>query len=52
VEAVALVTSEDSDWNPPDEYLAANVAETVRRIVLSYRTPDLAEQVWSKATSS
>ena len=47
VEAVSLVTSEDSDWNPPDEYLAASVAETVRRILLGHQVPDLAEQAWS-----
>lgn len=45
-EAVALVTSEDAAWAAPAEYLPGNVAETVRRIVLGYRVPDLAEQHW------
>lgn len=30
-------------WRPPVEYLAQDVADTVARLVLSYRIPDLAE---------
>ncbi len=30
-------------WRPPVEYLAQDVADTVARIVLSYRVPDLVE---------
>jgi UDP-N-acetylglucosamine 2-epimerase (non-hydrolysing) len=44
--AVRFVTSQCGKWNPPPEYLAPAVAETVCRIVLSYRIPDLAEVAW------
>ncbi|MFZ2491338.1 MAG: UDP-N-acetylglucosamine 2-epimerase (non-hydrolyzing), partial [Thermoanaerobaculia bacterium] len=44
--AVAFVTSSGSNWTPPPEYLAENVASVVTRIVLSYRLPDRAEQAW------
>ncbi len=44
---VKLVTAHRGGWTPPAEYLACNVAETVCRIVLSYRIPDLAEQRWA-----
>jgi UDP-N-acetylglucosamine 2-epimerase (non-hydrolysing) len=43
---VDLVTERRSDWRPPSEYLAEHVADTVVRIVLGYRLPDLAEQAW------
>ena len=41
--AVDLVTTLDRTWAPPAEYLVEHVAETVVRIVLGYRQPDLAE---------
>lgn len=34
---VNMVTSEKTAWNPPEEYLAPHVADTVARIVLGYR---------------
>ncbi len=46
LEAVALVTSERIGWAPPEEYLAANVAETVRRLVLGHWPPDASERRW------
>jgi len=44
--AVNFVTRRRGGWQPPPEYLAANVADTVCRIVLGYRLPDLAEREW------
>ena len=44
---VKMVTGRKGGWQPPQEYLAEGVADTVCRIVLSYRLPDLAEQEWS-----
>ena len=44
---VKMVTGRKGAWHPPREYLAEGVADTVCRIVLSYRIPDLAEQEWS-----
>lgn len=44
--AVALVTANPCNWSAPREYLQANVAETVCRIVLGERVPDLAELEW------
>ncbi|MEN6582536.1 MAG: UDP-N-acetylglucosamine 2-epimerase (non-hydrolyzing) [Armatimonadota bacterium] len=43
---VDLVTSKPSNWQPPVEYMAEEVADTVCRIMLSHRIPDLAEQAW------
>jgi UDP-N-acetylglucosamine 2-epimerase (non-hydrolysing) len=43
VRAVDLVTSAKGNWSPPPEYMVSNVSETVVRIALGYRTPDLAE---------
>jgi len=43
---VKMVTVRKGGWQPPQEYLAEGVADTVCRIVLSYRIPDLAEQEW------
>jgi UDP-N-acetylglucosamine 2-epimerase (non-hydrolysing) len=43
---VQLVTAENHDWNPPEEYLSKNVAMKVCRIILGFRTPDLAEKDW------
>jgi UDP-N-acetylglucosamine 2-epimerase (non-hydrolysing) len=44
--AVRMVTAQSGRWNPPEEYLAPAVAETVCRIVLGYRLPDAAEVEW------
>jgi UDP-N-acetylglucosamine 2-epimerase (non-hydrolysing) len=38
VKMVSLVTQETRRWQPPDEYLAPHVANTVSKIVLGYRT--------------
>lgn len=43
---VDMVTSQKNGWVPPVEYMADNVATTVGRIVLGFRLPDLAEQLW------
>jgi UDP-N-acetylglucosamine 2-epimerase (non-hydrolysing) len=43
---VRMVIGRKGGWQPPVEYLAGEVADTVCRIVLSYRIPDLAEKVW------
>jgi len=42
----AMVTGRRGNWVPPAEYLAGNVADTVCRIMLSYRIPDLSELGW------
>jgi UDP-N-acetylglucosamine 2-epimerase (non-hydrolysing) len=44
---VNFVTAGDRNWSIPPEYLADNVANTVARIVLGFRTGDLAERDWS-----
>ncbi|MFA5909852.1 MAG: UDP-N-acetylglucosamine 2-epimerase (non-hydrolyzing) [Vicinamibacterales bacterium] len=44
--AVAAATAVAPSWTPPREYLQANVADTVCRIVLGDRVPDLAEIEW------
>lgn len=44
--AVKFVTSARGAWQPPPEYLAERVAETVTRIVAGYRPPDRAEIEW------
>ncbi len=46
VAAVAIVTARPAGWTPPAEYLRTNVAETVCRVVLGDRPPDLAEVEW------
>jgi UDP-N-acetylglucosamine 2-epimerase (non-hydrolysing) len=46
VRLVNMVTGRRGGWQPPAEYLAGGVADTVCRIVLSYRIPDPAEQGW------
>jgi UDP-N-acetylglucosamine 2-epimerase (non-hydrolysing) len=43
---VRLVTQTPPAWDPPPEYLAPRVAQTVCRIVLGFRLPDRAEQAW------
>ncbi len=50
VSAVALVSNQVGRWQPPPEYLAPCVAETVVRILLSHRNPDAAEQNWHSAS--
>jgi UDP-N-acetylglucosamine 2-epimerase (non-hydrolysing) len=46
---VGLVTSSGRSWTAPAEYRATDVADTVCRILLSFRLPDLAEQAWTRA---
>ena len=46
--AVAYVTRERGGWTPPPEYVVPNVAETVCRIVTSFRIPDAAELEWTR----
>jgi UDP-N-acetylglucosamine 2-epimerase (non-hydrolysing) len=46
LQLVGQVTAEVSSWVAPSEYLAMNVSDTVARIVLGYRTPDLSELKW------
>lgn len=43
---VRMVTGRKGKWQPPPEYLADGVADTVCRIVLGYRVPDPAEREW------
>ncbi len=43
---VRLVTSQPTSWQPPAEYLAPLVAETVVRIVTGFRPVDAAEYEW------
>jgi UDP-N-acetylglucosamine 2-epimerase (non-hydrolysing) len=43
---VRLVTSESTAWQPPPEYTAPLVAETVLRIVTGFRASDAAEREW------
>jgi len=46
--SVAFVLTRRGQWSAPREYLAANVAQTVCRIVTGYRVPDLAEVQWQQ----
>jgi len=46
---VKMVTGRKGRWQPPVEYLADGVADTVCRILLGYRIPDPAEQGWLSA---
>jgi UDP-N-acetylglucosamine 2-epimerase (non-hydrolysing) len=46
LQLVDYVTTHGAPWTPPAEYLMTNVADTVARLVLGYRLPDLAEQAW------
>jgi UDP-N-acetylglucosamine 2-epimerase (non-hydrolysing) len=50
--AVRIVTAQSCRWNPPEEYLAPGVAETVCRITLGYRLPDASELEWRKPDRS
>ena len=43
---VHLVTSQPTTWQPPAEYTAPVVAQTVVRIVTGFRPPDAAEYEW------
>jgi UDP-N-acetylglucosamine 2-epimerase (non-hydrolysing) len=43
---VAFAVNKRRIWEPPREYMMDGVADTVGRILLSYRIPDLAEQGW------
>jgi UDP-N-acetylglucosamine 2-epimerase (non-hydrolysing) len=52
LQMVNLVTSQPANWQPPGEYLAAQVAMTVCRIVLGFRLPDLAEQAWRAGSTN
>jgi UDP-N-acetylglucosamine 2-epimerase (non-hydrolysing) len=46
VAAARLVTGLRGTWKPPSEYLAQDVAETVGKLILGYRIPNLSESVW------
>lgn len=46
VRHVRLVTQQGTGWVPPPEYTAPLVAETVVRIVTSFRPADAAEHEW------
>jgi UDP-N-acetylglucosamine 2-epimerase (non-hydrolysing) len=48
--AVRFVTSQKGKWVAPPEYLVDCVAETVCRIILSYRPPELSEVSWRQRT--
>ncbi len=48
--AVRFVSSQKGKWVAPPEYLVDCVAETVCRIILSYRSPDLSEVSWRQRT--
>ncbi len=52
IQAVKMATERKGKWNPPTEYLAENVTNTVCNIVLGYKVPDLAEQQWKKYKSN
>jgi UDP-N-acetylglucosamine 2-epimerase (non-hydrolysing) len=49
---VHLVTQTRKPWCVPGEYLMPNVAETVCRIVTSFRSSSLAEQQWHATRAS
>lgn len=46
--AVRQAVAQRGKWRAPAEYLEPLVAETVCRILTSYRVPDAAEQEWRK----
>jgi UDP-N-acetylglucosamine 2-epimerase (non-hydrolysing) len=48
VRAVRFVIGRTGAWKPPAEYLETHVAETVCRVLLGFRLPDLAEMEWSR----
>ncbi len=45
---VRLVLDRRGGWTPPEEYLRTDVAETVARLLLSYRLPDPAERQYRR----
>jgi UDP-N-acetylglucosamine 2-epimerase (non-hydrolysing) len=49
---IRVVTAKRPNWDPPEEYRRKNVSETVCRILLSYRTPDLGTEAWVAGTAS
>jgi UDP-N-acetylglucosamine 2-epimerase (non-hydrolysing) len=50
--AVGMVTAQQQRWQPPPEYRATSVAETVCRIVLGYRMADASETAWRSREAS
>lgn len=52
VATVRLAIGLRGTWKPPLECLAPDVAETVGKIVLGYRAPDLPESAWRQHTHS
>ena len=48
VRHVRVVTQNGTGWQPPAEYLAPLVAETVLRIVTGFRPTDAAEDEWQR----
>lgn len=48
VRHVRLVTQQGTGWQPPAEYTAPMVAETVLRIVTGFRPTDAAEDEWQR----
>ena len=46
LESVRMVTRAPAQWQPPPEYLAPQVAETVCRLVTGFLVPDAAEVEW------
>lgn len=52
LQATRLAMERGGRWLSPPEYRVENVADTVVRIVLGYRQPDLAEQSWRHACAS
>jgi UDP-N-acetylglucosamine 2-epimerase (non-hydrolysing) len=50
-DAVEMVSCRRGGWTPPQEYLTRGVADTVCRLVLSYRIPDLAETAWQERSA-
>ena len=51
LQAVELVTSQPTTWNPPVEYMAGGVAQIVSRIVLGHSMLNPAETQWRKRTA-
>ncbi|MEM1035046.1 MAG: UDP-N-acetylglucosamine 2-epimerase (non-hydrolyzing), partial [Myxococcota bacterium] len=49
---VQMVTTHRRAWTPPPEYLASDVADTVCRILTSFRPPDAAERAWRDRSPS
>lgn len=47
---VEIVIGCTQEWRIPPEYMVSNVADTVTKIVLGYRSGDLAEKDWVSGT--